>query len=139
MSDISIKGVDVSKCDGCGACTEVCCLDNYVMTDHKGRIVARFNAKVCLHCGKCVINCERSAIMLSSKAGKIVKIGKSCDACGKCVMVCKEKNLEVVEHDGEISVKCGNKCSGDHYCLFVCDKQAIIFETKCKRSSDTEA
>nr|MCR5734829.1 redoxin family protein [Lachnospiraceae bacterium] len=55
LSLIGVK-VDVSRCNGCGACVRNCKMDVRRVGDHE-----------CIHCGQCIDNCAQSA--LSLKAG----------------------------------------------------------------------
>lgn len=51
--------VDVSRCDGCGSCVEVCPAEAVTVED-----VARIDAEACVDCGACVDECPKGAIAL---------------------------------------------------------------------------
>ena len=51
--------VDREKCDGCGACVEVCPVEAISMND-----VAEVNAEECVECEQCVDECPNQAISM---------------------------------------------------------------------------
>jgi NAD-dependent dihydropyrimidine dehydrogenase PreA subunit len=58
--------LDVSKCDGCKLCTEVCPHAVFAVEDQKAAIVDR---DACMECGACAQNCEPGAITVESGVG----------------------------------------------------------------------
>jgi electron transport complex protein RnfB len=59
--------VDIEKCDGCGACMEVCPLDAIklacpVGAEHSSKEVAVIDEDACTECGVCVEECPNGAL-----------------------------------------------------------------------------
>ena len=55
--------MELSKCTGCGNCTEVCPHGVFDLQDGKAKIVER---DLCMECGACTLNCPTEAITLSA-------------------------------------------------------------------------
>ncbi|MFH0977715.1 MAG: 4Fe-4S binding protein [Candidatus Woesearchaeota archaeon] len=124
-----LQGVDQEKCVACGKCVEVCNKAVFEIVDKKGKIVSdAVNIEKCDNCGQCIVLCGKKAIKIKG-AGSIVSgvLASECDGCEKCVAVCPEHNLIITEQSGKffVQIKNKSKCQGDHYCAFVCEKNAI--------------
>ena len=132
-----IKGVDVDKCNGCEKCVQICHHNCFEMVESNNKVVADFiKPEKCDACGDCIVICpvDHSAIMLKplnkNKKGYVVKIeGEKCEACEKCISVCPEKNIEIVEKNGEIfaKIKDPKKCVADGDCTFCCEVDNKVY------------
>jgi NAD-dependent dihydropyrimidine dehydrogenase PreA subunit len=85
LPDVSTLKLDESACIGCGACTEVCPHQVFVLNDRKAHIVDR---DACMECGACMNNCPTKAIQITPGTGCASYImkswikGKKNAACG---------------------------------------------------------
>ena len=51
--------IDVSKCDGCATCVDVCPVEVFEIKEGKSTLV---NADECLVCRACEVQCPKTAI-----------------------------------------------------------------------------
>ena len=133
-----ISEVDKTRCNGCEKCVQVCHANCFEMINEDDKIVANFyNANNCDSCGDCIVICpiEKSAIILSDKdnvGGHVTSIDKDkCAACGKCIDTCPDKNIEIVEENGQIfaKIKDPKKCIADGHCSFCCQVDDKVYST----------
>ena len=66
LDGVSTLALDVTRCTGCGACTEVCPHAVLEMADARARIVDR---DACRECGACVTNCAAGALSVDAGVG----------------------------------------------------------------------
>ena len=57
---VEIK-IDLSKCNGCGTCSDNCPVSVYVIENEKSKTV---NVSECLVCRACEVQCPNSAIQV---------------------------------------------------------------------------
>jgi len=78
---------DISKCNGCRMCVEVCPHNVFRMTDRRAQIITRDR---CMECGACEINCSTEALKVQHGVGCASAVisgffrrtGPTCD-CGQ--------------------------------------------------------
>jgi NAD-dependent dihydropyrimidine dehydrogenase PreA subunit len=58
VENMSVK-VNVDKCDGCGACVEVCPNESITLNE-----VAHINEEECVECETCIDECPNDAITM---------------------------------------------------------------------------
>ena len=72
-----IPEVDVSLCNGCGACASVCPVDAMeiipaIEASEKNQKKAKVDKKICLGCGICVSSCKKGAISLRQLEARVI-------------------------------------------------------------------
>lgn len=72
-----IPSVDVSNCNGCGKCVNVCPVEAMTLISannpNKSKMKkARLNEDICLGCGLCVKVCDKDTIILKSREKRVI-------------------------------------------------------------------
>lgn len=66
LKDVVTLRLDVTSCNGCGRCVQVCPHAVFVIEAHKARISER---DACMECGACALNCAEGAISVEAGVG----------------------------------------------------------------------
>lgn len=66
LKDVVTLQLDEQRCNGCGACIEVCPHPVFEIVGGKARIVDR---DACMECGACALNCPTEAIAVQAGVG----------------------------------------------------------------------
>ena len=55
--------IDQKKCNACGVCADICCMDVFKVVDKKEAPQIRYPEE-CWHCNACVLDCKQEALTL---------------------------------------------------------------------------
>ena len=66
IDDVVTLRLDVTRCNGCGLCADVCPRGVFAIADRRAMMVDR---DACLECGACALNCVTGAISVDPGVG----------------------------------------------------------------------
>ena len=66
IDDVVTLQLDVTRCNGCGLCADVCPRGVFAIADRRASIV---DLGACIECGACALNCVPGAISLDPGVG----------------------------------------------------------------------
>ena len=66
IDDVVTLQLDVTRCNGCGLCADVCPRGVFAIAEHRATLVDR---DACLECGACALNCVTGAISVDPGVG----------------------------------------------------------------------
>ena len=55
--------IDKEKCNACGVCADICCMDVFKVVEEKESPEIRYPEE-CWHCNACVLDCKQEALSL---------------------------------------------------------------------------
>lgn len=55
--------INQEKCNACGVCADICCMDVFSVVDKKESPEIRYPEE-CWHCNACVLDCKQEALSL---------------------------------------------------------------------------
>jgi formate dehydrogenase iron-sulfur subunit len=156
--------VDVTKCIGCGACTEACQksnkqpaheargLDDQTFTYLMDRGNDTYVRRLCMHCEQpsCASACPVSALKKSAE-GPVVYDASKCMGCRYCMMACpfsvptyewysstpRVRKCQMCSHRGEAGPACAEACPTG--ATITGEREALLAEARSRVANDPKA
>lgn len=153
--------VDVTKCIGCGACTEACqksntqpahqarCLDDQTFTYLMDRGNDVYVRRLCMHCEQpsCASACPVAALTKSAE-GPVVYDASKCMGCRYCMVACpfsvptyewhsampRVRKCQMCSHRGEKGPACAEACPTG--ATTTGEREAMLAEARSRVAND---